>query len=89
MTAVFSYNNVLQFYSRNWIFDSTRSTNWSFRSETSGSDLSNILSFNKNDLASANQVKVFWNNVSTSNYIQGAQDIWKSDPYFLRSNGPK
>jgi hypothetical protein len=83
MTAVFSYNNVLQFYSRNWIFDSARSTNWSFRSETSGSDLSNILTFNKNDLPSANQVKVFWNNVSTSNYVQGAQDIWKSDPYFL------
>ncbi len=83
MTAVFSYNNVLQFYSRNWIFDSTRSANWSFRSESSGSDLSNILTFNKNDLPSANQVKVFWNNVSTSNYVQGAQDIWKSDPYFL------
>jgi len=83
MTAVFSYNNVLQFYSRNWIFDSTRTTNWSFRSESSGSDLPNILSFNKNDLPSANQVKVFWNSVSTSNYVQSAQDIWKSDPYFL------
>ena len=83
MTAVFSYNNVLQFYSRNWIFDSTRTTNWSFRSENSGSDLSNILSFNKNDLPSANQVKVFWNSVSTSNYVQSAQDIWKSEPYFL------
>ncbi len=83
MTAVFSYNNVLQFYSRNWIFDSTRTTNWSFRSENSGLDLSNILSFNKNDLPSANQVKVFWNSVSTSNYVQSAQDIWKSEPYFL------
>lgn len=83
MTAVFSYNNVLQFYSRNWIFDSSRSSNWSFRSENSGSDLSNIISFNKNDLPSANQVKVFWNSVSTSNYVQSAQDIWKSEPYFL------
>ena len=83
MTAVFSYNNVLQFYSRNWIFDSSRSTNWAFRNESSGSDLPNILSFAKNDLPSANQIKVFWNSVSTSNYIQSAQDIWKSDPYFL------
>jgi len=83
MTAVFSYNNVLQLYSRNWIFDSTRTSNWSFRSESSGLDLPNILSFNKNDLPSANQVKVFWNSVSTSNYVQSAQDIWKSDPYFL------
>jgi hypothetical protein len=83
MTAVFSYNNVLQFYSREWIFDSTRTSNWDFRSETSGSNLSNILSFNKNDLPSANQVKVFWNSVLTSNYIQSAQAPWVSDSYFL------
>lgn len=83
MTAVFSYNNVLQFYSREWIFDASRTANWNFRSETSGSDLSNILSFSKNDLASANQVKVLWNSVSTSNYVQNAEMPWKSDSYFL------
>ena len=83
MTAVFSYNNVLNFYSREWIFDSTRTSNWDFRSETSGANLSNILSFDKNDLPSANQVKVFWNSVLTSNYIQSAQAPWVSDSYFL------
>lgn len=83
MTAVFSYDNVLNFYSREWIFDSTRDAHWSFRSETSGSNLSNILSFNKNDLPSASQVKVFWNSVLTSNYIQSAQAPWVSDSYFL------
>ena len=83
MTAVFSYNNVLQFYSREWIFDATRSSNWDFRSETSGVNLSNILSFSKNDLASANQIKVFWNSVLTSNYIQSAQAPWESETYFL------
>jgi len=83
MTAVFSYNNVLQFYSREWIFDATRSADWNFRSESSGSDLSNILSFSKNDLPSANQVKVFWNSVLTSNYIQSATAPWVSDTYFL------
>jgi hypothetical protein len=83
MTAVFSYDNVLNFYSREWIFDATRDSNWDFRSEPSGSNLSNILSFNKNDLPSANQVKVFWNSVLTSNYIQSAQAPWVSDSYFL------
>lgn len=83
MTAVFSYDNVLNFYSREWIFDSTRDSHWNFRSETSGSNLSNILSFSKNDLPSANQVKVFWNSVLTSNYIQSAQAPWVSDSYFL------
>jgi len=83
MTAVFSYDNVLNFYSREWIFDSSRTSNWDFRSETSGANLSNILSFDKNDLPSANQVKVFWNSVLTSNYIQSAQAPWVSDSYFL------
>ena len=83
MTAVFSYDNVLNFYSREWIFDSTRDAHWSFRSDASGSNLSNILSFSKNDLPSANQVKVFWNSVLTSNYIQSAQAPWVSDSYFL------
>lgn len=83
MTAVFSYNNVLQFYSREWIFDATRASDWNFRSEDSGSNLSNILSFTKNDLPSANQVKVFWNSVLTSNYIQSATAPWVSDTYFL------
>ena len=83
MTAVFSHNNVLQFYSREWLFDATRSANWNFRSETSGSNLSNIISFSKNDLPSANQIKVFWNSVLTSNYIQSAGSPWVSDTYFL------
>jgi hypothetical protein len=83
MIAVFSYDNVLKFYSREWLFDNTRTANWSFRSETSGSNLSNILSFGKNDLPSANQIKVFWNSVLTSNYIQSAQAPWDSDTYFL------
>lgn len=83
MTAVFSYDNVLQFYTREYLFDSSKSPVWTFRSDASGSDLSNILSFSKNDLPSANQIKIFWNSVSTSNYIQASQDIWKSDPYFL------
>jgi hypothetical protein len=83
MIAVFSYDNVLKFYSREWLFDNGRIPDWSFRSETSGSNLSNILSFNKNDLPSANQIKVFWNSVLTSNYIQSAQAPWDSDTYFL------
>ena len=83
MTAVFSYDNVLNFYSREWIFDSARTSNWDFRSETSGANLPNILSFDKNDLPSANQIKVFWNSVLTSNYIQSAQAPWVSDSYFL------
>ena len=83
MTAVFSYDNVLQFYSREYLFDSTSAVDWTFRHESSGSDLPNILNLNKRELPSANQVKVFWNSVATSDYQQSSGDIWRSDPYWL------
>jgi hypothetical protein len=83
MTAVFSYDNVLKFYSREYLFDSSRDVNWSFRSDASGLDLSNIISLDKTEIPSANQVKVFWNSVSTSDYTQSSGDLWRSSPYYL------
>jgi len=83
MTAVFSAKNVLEFYSRDYIFDSTRASNWDFRSEASGSNLPNIISFEKNDLSSANQIKVFWNSVLTSVNTGESTAPWDSDTYIL------
>jgi len=83
ITATMGYDNVLNLYSREYIFDNTRSANWSFRYDASGSNLSNILSLSKSDLPVANQFKIFWSSVSTSNYVESSQDIWKSDPYYL------
>jgi hypothetical protein len=78
MTAVFDENNVLQFYTRDYMFDLAKTTNWSFRYAADGSNLSNIISLSKNDLASANQVKVLWNSVTTSEYTGNSQPLWKS-----------
>lgn len=78
MTAVFDENNVLQFYTRDYMFNSSKSTNWSFRYAANGSNLPNIISLSKNDLASANQVKVLWNSVTTSEYTGNSQPLWKS-----------
>lgn len=78
MTAVFDENNVLQFYTRDYMFNSSKATDWSFRYAASGSNLSNIISLSKNDLASANQVKVLWTSVTTSEYTGNAQPLWKS-----------
>lgn len=83
ITATMGYDNVLNFYSREYIFDTARSANWSFRYDPSGSNLSNIISLSKVDVPSANQFKIFWRSVATSNYIESSQDIWKSDPYYL------
>jgi hypothetical protein len=78
MTAVFDENNVLQFYTRDYMFSSLKSVDWSFRYDADGSNLPNIISLSKNELASANQVKVLWNSVTTSEYTGNSQPLWKS-----------
>jgi hypothetical protein len=78
MTAIFDENNVLQFYTRDYMFSSTKSVDWAFRYSADGSNLPNIISFSKNELSSANQVKVLWNSVTTSEYVGNSQPLWKS-----------
>ena len=78
MTAIFDENNVLQFYTRDYMFSSAKDVDWAFRYNANGSNLPNIISFSKNELASANQVKVLWNSVTTSEFTGNSQPLWKS-----------
>jgi len=78
MVAVLDDKNVLQFYTREFLFNSSDPIDWNFRYDASGSNLPNILSFNKNDLSSANQVKVLWSSVTSNEYLGNAQPLWKS-----------
>lgn len=83
MVALFDENNILQFYTRENIFNYSGSIDWSFRYASSGSDLPNILSLDKKDLSSANQVKVLWNSVTTNEYVGSAQPLWKSSNSYM------
>jgi hypothetical protein len=83
MTAVFDENNTLQFYTREYLFNISDPIDWSFRYEQSGSNLPNIVSFEKQDLASANQVKVIWNSVTTNEFLGNSQPLWKSANSFM------
>jgi hypothetical protein len=83
MVALFDENNVLQFYTREYIFNSSDPIDWSFRYSTDESNLPNILSFDKQDLSSANQVKVIWNSVTTNQYVGNSQPLWKSNNTFM------
>lgn len=83
MTAVMDENNILQFYTRDYLFNTGRSTDWNFRYDADGSKLPNIVSLTKNELASANQVKVLWTSVATSEYIGNSQPLWKSGNTFM------
>jgi hypothetical protein len=83
MTAVFDENNVLQFYTRDYIFNSARSVDWSFRYNSSGLNLANIMSLSKTELPSANQIKVLWNSVTTNEYSGSSQPLWQSSKSYM------
>ena len=82
MTALFDENNILQFYSREYVY-TVRTADWAFTSAIDGSTLANVVSLQKEELPSANQVKVLWQSAVTSNYEQNADVLWKSDTTFL------
>ena len=82
MVATFDENNILQFYTRNYLFKQAE-THWSFKYSKDGSVLPNILSFQKRDLPAVNQVKVLWNPVTSSQIIGDGQPLWKSGSAYL------
>jgi len=83
MVALFDENNILQFYTRENIFNYSQPLDWSFRYSANGNNLPNIMSLDKQDLASANQVKVLWNSVTTNEYVGNAQPLWKSAKSYM------
>lgn len=86
MIATFDENNVLQFYSRDYIFDSTRSTNWTFRSAPESTSLANIAELNRDNLPSVNKVKVIWKTFVTSNYLGDSQPLWKAGNSYMSAS---
>jgi hypothetical protein len=71
MVAVVDENNVLQIYTRKFLYDSTRSASWDFTYSQVGSLLPNIQNLNKQELRNANNVIVRWNSIESS---QGSSD---------------
>ncbi len=89
MNAFFDDEGILQFYSRDYIYDSARSSAWSFYSEAEGSALPNIISFSQDEIASGNQVKIIWKTPLKSNYVQSSGPLWESPTTFLSAGGLK
>ncbi len=87
ITAVFDESGVLQFYTREYMYDSSRSASWPLTYDTDGSTLANIESFNKRDIPTANQVKILWRGTTTSEYESDDQPLWSADPTFLAGAG--
>lgn len=88
MNAFVDENNVLNFYSRNVIYDKTIAPKWTFTSEeikTNGvTDYApNIISLSTKELFSANQVRVRYSTAFSSSNSQSSSPLWKSDTSFL------
>lgn len=71
--ATFDENNILQFYTREYIFDGT-TTDFKFRYDTNGSNLSNIISLSSTDVPSVKAVKIIYTPRISSNYNGGDAD---------------
>jgi len=82
MVATFDENNILQFYTRDYLFSQT-TAHWNFKYSKDGSVLPNIVSFQKKDLPAVNQVKVLWSPVTASQLIGDGQPLWKSGNAYL------
>lgn len=91
MNAFVDENNVLQFYSRNKIYNNL-DVDWQFfyDTEMSGSTvigLPNIEYLNKQEIASANEVQILWSSPVTSNYLGNSTFIWQTPTRFLGAGG--
>jgi hypothetical protein len=88
MNAFVDEYNVLNFYSRNVIYDKTITPKWTFTSENinTGGVLDyapNIISLSTKELFSANQVRVRYSTAFSSSNSQSSSPLWKSDTSFL------
>lgn len=83
ISAVVDENNILQFYTRDYLYDSSRGINWTFRNTNSGSELANIIKMQKEVLPTANQVKVIYYTTAISTYENSSHKIWDSGDTWL------
>lgn len=88
MNAVVDEYNVLNFYSRDFMYDKERVPSWTFTSEDikNGANLlysPNIQSLTTKEIFSANQVRVRYSTAFVSLNSESSSPVWKSDTSFL------
>jgi len=88
MNAFVSESNILNFYSRDFMYDTTQTPVWTFTSQNlpATGDLlyaPNIQSLTTKELFSANQVRVRYATAFTSVNNESSSPLWKSETSFL------
>lgn len=81
MSAVFDENNVLQFYSRDYIFKKkpTQEHDWIYRNKIDGSNLPNIVSLESDFIPASNNIKVLYNSAYVAGYEQSNKSLAEID----------
>lgn len=88
MVATFDEDNVLQFYTREWIYNKNKTKSFTFRYDPLKTgdivlEESNIISMSKEDLPSVQGVKILYRPQMSSSYNAGADLLWQSPAYSL------
>jgi hypothetical protein len=75
ITALVDEYNVLQFYTRDYLFDSNKEASWQFRHAASGTLLPNIMTLSKKEMPSINQINIRYKTVSMATYDKSSHEI--------------
>ena len=86
MNAFFDENNILQFYSRDYIYKKVN-VDWEFYQSEEGTTLPNIVMFAKQEIPGANYVKILWQSQLTSDYLGNSSDLWVDETSYLSAGG--
>jgi hypothetical protein len=88
MNAFVDENNILNFYSRNYIYDSSAESQWTFTNEEikTGSVVDyapNIISLSSREMNSGNQVRVRYRTAYVATNSESSQPLWTSPESYL------
>lgn len=75
ITAIVDEYNILQFYTRDYLFNKDKAASWAFRSEASGALLPNIMTISKKEMPSINQINIRYKSVSMATYDKSSHEI--------------
>ena len=75
ITALVDEYNVLQFYTRDYLFNSSKASSWQFRHSVSGDLLPNIITLSKKEMPSINQINIRYKTVSMATYDKSSHEI--------------
>ena len=86
MNAVFDENDVLNFYTRDYMYSRTN-LDWTFYQDSSGDRKPDIVDFNMKQNPSANQVQIIWKAPTRSDQLGTSGPLWEAPTSFLAAGG--